>query len=333
MPVIVGPTGFNGLLWRHGDIALARAARVHDVPFVVSIMSSDSLQSIAKASETRLWLMLLVIRDAQVIDRLIDTARDVGCEALVITLDAAVLGNRTWDQRNFSAPLELSLRSKLEVLRHPRWMAQVLLRGLPEFGNLAEMLPKDQRNPLDGARFMTARSDASLTWDAIRALRDRWPKKLVLKGLVATEDAERAAQIGADGIILSNHGGRQLDSDVAPIEVLPDVVAAVGNRLEVMLDGGFRRGSDIAKAIALGARAVGLGRAPLYGLAAAGEAGALRALDILKSELDRTLALLGCSRIDDLSPKFVQGPHTTRNHLETEPENAPSPKVRDARRI
>jgi (S)-mandelate dehydrogenase len=307
MPLLLGPTGFNGLLWRNGDIACARAARAHDIPFVVSIMSSDSLQAIAEHAGGRLWLMLLMIREANVIDRLITTAREVGCEALVITLDAAVYGNRTWDARNFSRPLELSLRSKLEVLTHPRWMRQVLFHGMPEFGNLAEFLPADKRNPLDGARYMTAHSDASLTWDTIKRLRDRWPRKLVLKGVMAVEDAERAARMGIDGIILSNHGGRQLDGEVAPIQMLEDVVKAVGTRLEVMVDGGFRRGTDIAKALALGARAVALGRAALYGLAAGGEPGVMRALEILKAELDRTLALLGCPSVAELSPSFLFG--------------------------
>ena len=322
MPVAVGPTGFNGLFWRHGDIALARAAKKHDVPFTVSIMSSDSLQAIAREAGGRLWMMLLVIREPKLIERLIATADDVGCEALVITLDAAVYGNRTWDTRNFSAPLQLSLKSKLDVLLHARWMAQVLRHGIPEFGNLAELLPPGHRSALDGARYMTAHSDASLTWDAIRALRDRWPRRLVLKGILAADDAERAAQIGVDGIILSNPGGRQLDGDVAPLQILSEVADRVGKRLEVMLDGGFRRGTDIAKALALGARAVVLGRAPLYGLAAGGEAGVQRALDILRAELDRTLALLGCPSCEQLSPQFLnQSRPTTRPPMELVPRH------------
>jgi (S)-mandelate dehydrogenase len=326
MPLVIGPTGFNGLLWRHGDLAMARAAKAHDIPFTVSIMSSDSLQSIAKEVGGRLWMMLLVIREPKVIERLIATAEDVGCEALVITLDAAVYGNRTWDTRNFSAPLQLSLRSKLDVLIHARWMAQVLVRGIPEFGNLADLLPPGKRSALDGARYMTAHSDASLTWDAIRTLRDRWPRKLVLKGILAVEDAERAAQLGVDGIILSNHGGRQLDGDVAPMQILTDVVDRVGKRLEVMLDGGFRRGTDIAKALALGARAVVLGRAPLYGLAAGGEAGVQRALDILRSELDRTLALLGCQSVEQLSPRFL---NTSRPTTRPPKDLVEVPAIRD----
>ena len=333
MPILIGPTGFNGLLWRHGDIAVARAARAADIPFTCSIMSSDSLQSIAKEAGGRLWMMLLVMRDPSVSERLIACAQDVGCEALVVTLDAAVLGNRTWDTRNFSAPLELSLRSRLDVLRHPRWMMQVLRHGLPEFGNLSELLPPGKRSPLDGARYMTAHSDSSLTWNAIRVLRERWPRKLVLKGIVAVEDAELAAQIGIDGIILSNHGGRQLDGEVAPLQILADVVARVGHRLEVMVDGGFRRGTDIAKALALGARAVALGRATLYGLAAGGEPGVQRVLDILRAELDRTLALLGCRSVEELSPRFLHATHSARpvSIREELVEVAAPPPMRDSR--
>ncbi|MDB4955298.1 MAG: hypothetical protein JWO36_2867 [Myxococcales bacterium] len=306
MPLVIGPTGFNGLLWREGDIALARAAREREIPFTVSIVASDSLEAIAKHAGGRLWMMLLMLRDTAVVERLIARADAAGCEALVITLDASVYGNRTWDSRNFARPLVLSLRAKLDVLVHLRWLFGVLLpRGLPGFGNLAEFLPDDQRSPLDGSRYITSQSNAGLTWEAIRALRERWKRKLVLKGIMAVADAEEAARIGVDGIVLSNHGGRQLDSEVAPIQVLEDVVAAVGQRLEVMIDGGFRRGTDVVKALALGARAVLLGRTPLYGLAAGGQAGAARALTILRDEIDRTLALLGCPSIGELSPQYV----------------------------
>jgi (S)-mandelate dehydrogenase len=308
MPIVIAPTGFNGLYWRRGDIALARAARDRDIPFTVSIVASDSLEQIAEHAGGRLWMMLLVIRDTQIVDRLISRAEAAGCEALVLTLDAPVLGNRTWDHRNFARPLVLSWRAKLDVLRHLRWLFGVFLpRGLPGFGNLAEFLPPGRQNPLDGSRWLTAQSNAALDWDAIARLRDRWNKKLVLKGVMAVEDAERAARIGADGIVLSNHGGRQLDSEIAPIEALPAVAAAVGNKVEVMIDGGFRRGTDIVKALALGARAVLLGRAPLYGLAAGGAAGAARALDLLASEIDRTMALLGARSVSELSPRLLHG--------------------------
>ncbi|CAN5687078.1 alpha-hydroxy-acid oxidizing protein [soil metagenome] len=303
LPLVIAPTGFNGLYWRNGDIALARAAKQFDIPFTASIVSSDSIEAIAKEAGGRLWMMLLVIRDAHVIERLIARARAVGCEVLVITVDAPVLGNRTWDNRNFARPLVLSLRSKLDVLTHLRWLFGVLLpHGLPGFGNLDEFLPAGKTSPLDGSRWLTAQSNAGLAWEDIAALRDRWPGKLVLKGVMAVADAVEAVRVGVDGVILSNHGGRQLDGEAAPLDVLPDVVAAVGDKLEVLIDGGFRRGTDIVKALALGARAVVLGRAALYGLAAGGEAGAVRTLEILRAEIDRTMALLGARTISDLSP-------------------------------
>ncbi len=307
MPLAIGPTGFNGMLWRQGDIALARAARAHNIPFTVSIVASDSLEAIAEQAGGRLWLMLLMLRDSTVVDRLIARADHAGCEALVITLDAPVLGNRSWDVRNFGRPLSLSLRSKLDVLHHVRWLFSVFLpRGLPGFGNLAEFLPPERQSPLDGSRYLTSQGNPGLTWDAIRELRERWKRKLVLKGVMAVADAEEAARIGVDGIVLSNHGGRQLDSEVAPIEILEEVVAAVGKRIEVMIDSGFRRGTDIVKALALGAKAVVLGRASLYGLAAGGQPGATRALDILRAEIERTMSLLGCATIAELSPVFLR---------------------------
>jgi (S)-mandelate dehydrogenase len=215
-----------------------------------------------------------------------------------------VLGNRTWDNRNFAKPLKLTLRAKLDVLAHVRWLFGVLLpSGLPGFGNLVEA---GQTSPLDGSRYLTAQSNSSLTWDGVRVLRDRWKKKLVLKGVMTAVDAELAVKLGADAVILSNHGGRQLDSELAPIDVLEEVVAAVGSRIEVLIDGGFRRGTDIAKALALGARGVMLGRSMLYGLAAGGEEGAARAMELLKIELDRTLALLGCPSLEALTPDRVR---------------------------
>jgi (S)-mandelate dehydrogenase len=306
VPLVIAPTGFNGLLWRNGDIALARAARAHDIPFITSIVASDRMEDIVTQVGGRIWMMLLVLRDRTVVDRLVARAQDAGCEALVMTLDAPVLGNRVWDNRNFARPLVLSLRAKLDVLRHVRWLVSVLLRGLPPFGNLAEFLPAGRRSPLDGSRFLTAQSDASLDWKAVGAMRERWKGKLVLKGVMAVADVERAAELGVDGVILSNHGGRQLDGEAAPMDVLPEVVAAAGSRLEVMLDGGFRRGTDVVKALSLGARAVVLGRAPLYGLAAGGEAGANRALDILRNEIDRTIALLGAPSISVLAPHLLR---------------------------
>jgi (S)-mandelate dehydrogenase len=323
MPVVISPTGFNGLLWRNGDIAIAKAARALDIPFTASIVASDSIEAIAKEAGGRLWMMLLVLRDAAVVERLIERADHAGCEALVITLDAPVLGNRAWDARNFARPLVLSMRAKLDVLRHLRWTFGVLLRGLPGFGNLAEFLPPDKNSPLDGSRYMTANSNSALTWETLRGLRDRWKRKLVLKGVMSPDDAQQAARIGVDAVVISNHGGRQLDGELAPLDMLPEIVAAVGSRLEVIVDGGFRRGTDIAKALALGARGIGIGRSAIYGLAAGGEPGALRALQILRTELDRTMALLGCPTVDSLGVHVVRrvrdAPECVADHATGDP--------------
>ena len=314
MPLAIGPTGFNGLFWKEGDIALARAARANNIPFTISIVSNDSMEAIAEKAGGRLWLMMTPIRDPAVRERMMARAENIGCEALVVTLDCAGRGNRTWHHRDFAeVPKSLSLRSKLDVLHHLRWLFSVFFpRGVVGFGNLAEFLPAKQRKALPGAKFLAVQGDISVTWESLRAIRERWKRKLVLNGVLAVSDAEEAARLGVDGIVLSNHGGRQLDCDAAPLDMLESVVAAVGQRLEVMLDGGFRRGTDVVKALALGARAVLLGRATLYGLAAGGEAGAARALEILRSEIVNTLSLLGRPSIDKLSPAVLFGRQETR---------------------
>jgi (S)-mandelate dehydrogenase len=302
LPIVIGPTGFNGLLWKHADIALARAAKAAGIPFVASTVSSDPLDKIAREAG-RLWFQLYVVKDREAVDSLIARADHAGCEALAVTVDVPVMGNRCWDARNYSGRLKLSLRAKLDVLLHLRWLFGVFFpSGLPSFGNLDEFFPPDRRNALDGARYMGTQLNSVLAWDDVARLRDRWPRRFVIKGLLAKADVERALSIGADGVVLSNHGGRQLDGEVSALDVLPEIARTVDRRLAIMIDGGFRRGGDIAKALALGADAVLLGRAALYGVAAAGEAGASHALQILGAELDRVLALLGCSKVSELDP-------------------------------
>lgn len=306
LPVAIAPTGFNGMLWKHGDVALARAAKTHGIPFVTSMVASDRLETIIEQAGGRVWFQITLLSDPALVEPLIDRADKAGCEVLFVTLDTPVLGSRTWNDRRYAAPMKLTVRSKLDVLAHLRWLFGVFLpNGLPGFGNLDEFLPPTQRSPLDGARLVGRVANAALTWTDLERLRERWPRKLVLKGLLAKEDVARAVQIGADGVVLSNHGGRQLDGEVAPLDVLPDIAAAFRDRLTILVDGGFRRGGDIAKALALGAHAVLLGRATLYGLAAGGEAGADRALTILKGELERVLTLLGCASLDELGAGFL----------------------------
>lgn len=306
MPLVVAPTGFNGLLWPQGDIALARAAAAAGVPFTLSSASNCAVGRLAAAVQGDLWYQLYAYKDQSVVDRLIDRVAEAGCKVLVITADAPVLGAREWDQRNYSAPMKLSLASKLDVLRHPRWLSQVMLpSGAPTFENLAEFLPPGKYSALVGAKYSFSQINSRLSWRDVERIRKRWSGRLVVKGLLCVADAQRSVEAGVDGIVLSNHGGRQLDGAVSGVELLPAVAAEVGDRLTLLVDGGFRRGGDVLKAIALGAHAVMIGRAMLYGLAAGGEAGAGHALDLLRAEMDRAMLLLGCGSIADLGRHLV----------------------------
>ncbi len=306
MPLVVAPTGFNGLLWPQGDIALARAATAAGVPFTLSTASNCAVGRLAAAVQGNLWYQLYAYKDQSVVDRLIDRVAEAGCEVLVITADAPVLGAREWDQRNYSEPMKLNLASKLDVLCHPRWLSQVMLpSGAPSFENLVEFLPPGQYSALIGAKYSFSQINSRLSWRDVERIRKRWPGKLVVKGLLCVEDARHSVEAGVDGIVLSNHGGRQLDGAVSGVELLPAVAAEVGDRLTVMVDGGFRRGGDVLKAIALGAHAVMIGRATLYGLAAGGEAGASHALGLLRAEMDRAMLLLGCGSIAELGRHLI----------------------------
>jgi (S)-mandelate dehydrogenase len=307
MPLIIAPTGFNGLVWKEGDIALARAATAAGIPFTLSTAGNCSVTRLAAAVKGNLWYQLYAYKDQSVVDRLIDRVREAGCEVLAITADAPVLGAREWDQRNYREPMKLSLASMLDLLMHPRWLTQVMLpSGAPTFENLAEFLPPGKYSALIGAKYSFSQINSRLSWSDIERIRTRWSGKLVVKGLLCIEDARRAAEVGADGIVLSNHGGRQLDSCVSGVEMLPAVASELGDRLTVLVDGGFRRGSDVLKAVALGAHGVMIGRATLYGLAAGGEAGASHALGILRSEMERAMLLLGCGAISDLGRHLIR---------------------------
>lgn len=306
MPVVIAPTGFNGLLWPQGDIALARAATEAGIPFTLSTASNCAVGRLAAAVQGNLWYQLYAFKDQSVVDRLIDRVAEAGCEVLVITADAPVLGAREWDQRNYRTPMKLSLASKFDVLRHPRWLAEVMLpSGAPTFENLLEFLPSGKYSALIGAKYSFSQINSRLSWHDVERIRKRWSGKLVVKGLLCVEDARRSVEVGADGIVLSNHGGRQLDGAVSGVELLPAVASEVGERLTVMVDGGFRRGGDILKAVALGARAVLVGRAALYGLAAGGEAGTSHALGMLRAEMDRAMMLLGCGSIAELGRHLI----------------------------
>jgi (S)-mandelate dehydrogenase len=306
IPVAIAPTGLNGLFWPHADLRLAEAAAEAGIPFAQSTMSNDAMSRVARVPGLRYWWQLYVFGPTEVRDTLIARARDNGCEALIVTVDAQIYGNREWHHRTMGGPDSLGWSGRLDALRHMPWLARgILTHGMPHFENVVEFVPKDKRGLFQSAHWIRAEMDRTLGWDTIARIRDRWPRKLIVKGLLAVEDCMRASEIGADAVAISNHGGRQLDWAVAPLDLLPEVRRTVGNRLTILIDGGMRRGTDVIKALALGADAVFAGRAVLYGVAAAGKAGAKRALDILRSELDRDLGLLGVSSIAKLDPRLL----------------------------
>ena len=308
LPLVIAPTGFNGMLWPQGDLALARAATDAGIPFTLSTVSNYSLARMnTEVPPERVWFQLYPFKEQAAVDHLVDRAAQAGCRTLVVTTDVPVLGAREWDQRNYRAPMQLSLRSKLDVLAHPGWLRRVMIpHGAPEFENLRELLPPGARSALAGVRFMGTQINSRLSWEDMQRIRDRWQGKLVLKGILCVDDARRAAEMGADAIVLSNHGGRQIDSCVSGVELLPAVAAEVGERITVLVDGGFRRGSDVLKALALGADGVMIGRPTLYGLAAGGQPGVAHALGLLRTEMERTLTLLGCRSLGELGRHLVR---------------------------
>lgn len=300
-PLIIAPTGLNGMLRHRADVALARAAAAAGIPFTLSTVSNVRLEEVAAEAGGRLWLQLYVVEHVDMVGRLIERADQAGCEALVFTTDANVFGHREWDKRSYYAPGKLTLSSKLDVLRHLRWLFDVALpHGIPRFENIIEFLPPEAQSASAGVTVIPKLFRASITWDDVARLRDKWPRKLIVKGILSAADAERAAALGVDGIVLSNHGGRQLETCVSAMEVLPDIARALGDRLTLIVDGGFRRGTDVVKAMALGAHAVMVGRPVLYGVTAGGEAGASHALKLLSSEIDRVLGQLGCRSWKDV---------------------------------
>jgi isopentenyl diphosphate isomerase/L-lactate dehydrogenase-like FMN-dependent dehydrogenase len=293
-PFGIAPLGAAGLFCHQAEIKLARAARAANVPFVLSNHSFIPVARVAQESGGPPWVQIYLSHNRDLARIALQRARDAGCEVIVLTTDVPVGGNREYNIRNgFGMPLRLSLRNTSDALLHPAWFAGVFLRlwfGVGTPALLAEW----------GIRHDT------VDWDHFAWLRDAWRGKLLVKGILAVEDAQLAAQHGADGIIVSNHGGRQLDGAPSPMEVLPQIASAVGDQLAIAVDGGFRRGADIVKALALGADLVFVGRPALYGAAAGDEAGVRRTLQILKNEVDRVLALLGCRTIEELGPPFLR---------------------------
>ena len=310
-PFGIAPTGAAGLYCHDADVALARAAAAAGVPFVLSTASFVAMERVAREAAGHKWFQLYMSKDRDAAERLVKRALAAGFEALVVTTDVPVGANREYNLRNgFAIPFRINARNVADGLLHPRWLTQVFLKtllsdGIPRFRNVdseegGRIVAKD----LSAFR---ARRDA-LDWSDIAWLRTIWPHKLLVKGILVAEDALLALANGADGVVVSNHGGRQLDGARAAIDALPKIVEAVGGKMAVLFDSGVRRGADIVKALALGADFVFFGRATLYGASAGGEEGVARALEIMRSETDRVMALIGCGRIAGLGRNYLEMP-------------------------
>jgi (S)-mandelate dehydrogenase len=311
-PLVIAPTGAIGAGWPGADVAIARAAARLGIPYTLSTTATSSIEEVAKQAGGRLWFQLYVLRDQAFTESLLQRAHAAGYEALVVTLDLATGGKRERDLRNrFTVPLRPNWQTIRDFASRPGWCLQVLRHGQPRFENLWGFEGNADPRASIAAK-VGASLDASFDWDALQRLRARWPGRFLVKGVARGEDAARLASLGVDGIWVSNHGGRQLDGAVASADILPEVVDAVGARVPVLVDSGVRRGVDVVKALAVGAQAAAVGRATLYGAAAAGEAGAERALQILTEELQRAMQLCGTPRVRDIDRQLLQFPSPER---------------------
>ncbi|MDP4540393.1 alpha-hydroxy acid oxidase [Qipengyuania sp. DY56-A-20] len=302
LPLAIAPTGLNGIFMRNADVALAQGAAEAGVPFIQSTMSNDRMEDVAAVPGLRHWWQLYVFGGEEIWQELVDRADRAGCEALVVTSNAQIFGQREWDERNRTASGFPNLPGLIDAARHPRWLVTTLSRGLPEFSNVIDFVPKDERSFFDSANWIREQMPKSLGWDDLARIRERWCKPLFLKGVLNLEDVSRAIEHGVDGVILGGHGGRQADWAVSALDILPRARELSGDRIALYISGGIRRGSDILKARALGADAVLTGRATLYGLYAFGAAGVSRAIELLRSEMMNELGQYGVPNLDALSP-------------------------------
>ena len=300
MPVALAPVGMTGMQSADGEIKAARAAERFGVPFTLSTKSICSIEDVAAHVTKPFWFQLYVMRDEEFVDGIIDRAKAVGCSALVLTLDLQILGQRHKDLKNgLSAPPKLTLPVMADLATKWRWGMQMLGTRRRDFGNIVGHA-KGVGDMSSLASWTNEQFDPQLDWSKVARLRDKWGGKFILKGILDVEDAKMAADFGADAIIVSNHGGRQLDGALSAIRMLGPIVEAVGDRIEVQFDGGIRSGQDVLKALALGARGTYIGRAFVYGLGAMGEAGVTKALEVIHRELDITMALCGERNVADL---------------------------------
>jgi len=305
LPIVIAPTGAVGFGWRGGDVAIARAAAAFGIPYTLSTSATATIERIAREAPGNLWFQAYMLNRRDFTLSLIERARVAGYEALMITVDLPVGGKRERDYRNdFSVPFQYTLKNMLDFASRPVWALDMLFRGVPALENLEGFTPAAVSTSAT-ASSVGRNFDPTFDWDNLKEIRDLWKKKLIVKGIVRPDDAARVAALGADAIVVSNHGGRQLDGGIATLDALPGVVEAVGKRVSVFVDSGIRRGRDVVKALALGAEGVLIGRATLYGVCAAGEAGACRAIEILREELVRTMQLCGVPRVSDIGMDLV----------------------------
>ncbi len=310
MPVILAPVGYSRLMHPRGEVAAAAAAGDAGIPYTLSTISGHKLEHVKAGSKGPVWYQLYLVGGQAAAEGAIERARVAGFSALVVTIDTPVAGMRERDPRNgMKQMMSHSILDKVpflpNLLAHPRWLAGFLLDGgVPPLANV--VIPG--KGPMPLVDVTKALSEAVVTWDSLKWIRKVWNGPIVVKGLLTPDDARRAVDEGASAIVVSNHGGRQLDGVSATLRVLPGIVAAVNGQIEVLMDGGIRRGAEVVKALALGARAVLVGRAYAYGLAVGGQAGVARAIEILRADIERTLLLLGCKSVADLNPSYVEVP-------------------------
>ena len=306
MPVAIAPVGLTGLNWADGEMLGARAAEKFGIPFTLSTMSICSIEDVAGAVEKPFWFQLYVFRDRGFAASLIDRAKAPKCSALVLTLDLQIQGQRHRDLKNgLVVPPRLTLGTILDVMTKPGWVLNVMTGRRKSFGNLQGQI-KGADNVLTLSQWIAGQFDPTLSWSDVAWVKERWGGKLILKGILDVEDAKLAAATGADAIVVSNHGGRQLDGTVSSVRALPEIVQAVGGRVEVLVDGGIQSGQDVLKSLALGARGTMIGKAFAWGLGAMGEAGVTRALEIIQKELDVTMALCGLKDVREATPAILR---------------------------
>ena len=305
MPVAIAPTGLTGMQHADGEILAARAAKKFGVPFTLSTMSICSIEDVAQHAGEGFWFQLYVMKDRGFIERLIDRAKAANCGALVLTLDLQILGQRHKDLKNgLSAPPKLTIKNMINIASKPRWALGMLGTPRRQFGNIVGHVT-GVADMSSLSSWTASQFDPGLNWGDVEWIKKRWGGKLILKGIQDVDDAHMAVQSGADALIVSNHGGRQLDGAQSSIEALPAIVDAVGQKIEVHMDGGIRSGQDVVKARALGAQGVYIGRSMLYGLGAMGEAGVTKALEIIHKELDLTMAFCGRTQMDTVDKSIL----------------------------